>query len=181
MHTPVRGFEAGATILKAARASLTGMAGHDKIEETPMSEANKRVIRRLYGEVMANGDMSVADEIFHADYVDHMPIMQTPDRDGLLKSVEAARKAFPDVKPEIIAEIAEDDWVAIAVYADGGNHQDTYMGVPASGRHVTWTETHFWRVADGKIREHYGNVSMFEIHKMLGSHNLTDTLAWESP
>lgn len=146
-----------------------------------MSEANKRVIRRLYGEVMANGDMSVADEIFHADYVDHMPIMQTPDRDGLLKSVEAARKAFPDVKPEIIAEIAEVDWVAIAVYADGGNHQDTYMGVPASGRHVTWTETHFWRVADGKIREHYGNVSMFEIHKMLGSQNLTDTLAWESP
>lgn len=181
MHTPARGFEAGATILKAARASLTGMAGHDKIEEAPMSEANKRVIRRLYGEVMANGDMSVADEIFHADYVDHMPIMQTPDRDGLLKSVEAARKAFPDVKPEIIAEIAEVDWVAIAVYADGGNHQDTYMGVPASGRHVTWTETHFWRVADGKIREHYGNVSMFEIHKMLGSQNLTDTLAWESP
>ena len=142
-----------------------------------MSDANKQVIRRLYGEVMGKGDMSVADEIFHPDYVDHMPIMETPDRAGLLKSVEAARKAFPDVKPEIIAEIAEDEWVAISVYADGGNHQDTYMGIPATGRHVTWTETHFWRVVDGKIKEHYGNVSMFEIHQMLGSHNLNGTLA----
>ena len=142
-----------------------------------MSEDNKRIIRRLYDEVMGKGEMSVADEIFHPDYIDHMPIMETPDRAGLLKSVEAARKAFPDVKPKIIAEIAEDDWVAIAVYADGGNHKNTYMGIPATGRHVTWTETHFWRVTEGRIKEHYGNVSMFEIHKMLGSHKLNNTLA----
>jgi predicted ester cyclase len=142
-----------------------------------MSEANKEVIRTLYGEVMAAGNAAIADEIFHPDYVDHMPIMETPDREGLLKSVEAARRAFPDVKPRIIAEIAEGDWVAIAVEADGGKHQAEYMGVPATGRPVTWTETHFWRVVDGKIREHYGNVSMFEIHRMIGSHGIDETLA----
>lgn len=38
-------------------------------------------------------------------------------------------------------------------------------------------ETHFWRVVDGTIREHYGNVSMFEIHRMIGSHDLESTLA----
>lgn len=142
-----------------------------------MSEANKQVIRRLYSEVMGKGNMQVADEIFADDYVDHMPIMETPDREGLLKSVDAARRAFPDVRPGIIAEIAEGDWVAIAVEADGGTQQGEYMGVPASGRPVHWTETHFWRVVDGKIREHYGNVSMFEIHKMIGSHDLQTTLA----
>ena len=142
-----------------------------------MNSDNKEVIRRLYGEVMGKGDMSVADEIFHDDYVDHMPIMETSDRAGLLKSVEAARKAFPDVKPEIIAEISEGEWVAIAVSVDAGTHQGLYMGVPATGRHVTWTETHFWRVINGKIKEHHGNVSMFEIHKMLGSHDIHDTLA----
>jgi hypothetical protein len=42
---------------------------------------------------------------------------------------------------------------------------------------VTWTETHFWRGADGRIKEHYGNVSVFEIHKMLGSHDIQGTLA----
>jgi len=141
-----------------------------------LSNPNKEVIRRLYSEVMGKGDLDVADEIFDPDYVDHMPIMITSDRDGLLKSVEAARKAFPDVKPTIVAETAEGDWVSIAVYVDGGTHQGEYMGIPPTGNHVTWTETHFWRVVDGKIKEHYGNVSIFEIHKMLGSHNLKDKL-----
>jgi predicted ester cyclase len=142
-----------------------------------MSEKNKAVIRRLYGEVMGKGDLAVGDEIFDPDYVDHMPIMETPNLAGLLKSVEAARRAFPDVKPRIVAEIAEGDWVAIAVEVDGGTHLATYMGIPASGRHVRWSETHFWRVVKGRIKEHYGNVSMFEIHKMLGSHRLHDKLS----
>lgn len=142
-----------------------------------MGDDNKSVIRRLYSEVMGKGNLAVADEIFHPDYVDHMPIMETPDREGLLKSVEAARHAFPDVKPRIIAEIAEGEWVAIAVEVDGGAHQDTYMGIAPTGNQVTWTETHFWRVVEGRIKEHYGNVSMFEIHKQLGSHELQTTLA----
>lgn len=51
------------------------------------------------------------------------------------------------------------------------------MGIPATGNPVSWTETHFWKVIGGKIVEHHGNVSMFEIHKMLGSHDLQGTLA----
>ena len=46
------------------------------------------------------------------------------------------------------------------------------MGLPPTGKPVTWTETHLWRVVDAKIVEHYGNVGMFEIHKMIGSHNI---------
>lgn len=51
------------------------------------------------------------------------------------------------------------------------------MGIPPTGNRVTWTETHFWRIVDGRIKEHFGNVSMFEIHKQLGSHDLQTTLA----
>lgn len=142
-----------------------------------MSEANKAVIRRLYGEVMGKSNMAVADELFHPDFVDHMPIMATPDRDGLLKSVAATRRAFPDAKPSIVAEIAEGNWVAISVAVDGGAHQGPYMGVPPSGKPVSWTETHVWKVMDGRITEHHGNVSMFEIHRMIGSHSLNDKLA----
>jgi predicted ester cyclase len=102
--------------------------------------------------------------------------VSTADRAGLLKSIEAARRAFPDVKPEIIAEIGEGEWVAIAVTVDGGTQQGTYMRIPETGRPVIWTETRFWRVTNGKIIEHHGNVSMFEIHKMIGSRDLHDKL-----
>lgn len=37
-----------------------------------MSEANKQVIRRLYGEVMAKGNMKVADEIFPEKLYPHV-------------------------------------------------------------------------------------------------------------
>lgn len=141
------------------------------------TERNRQIVRRLYRDVMARGDMKAADEIFAPDYVDHMPIMETPDREGLLKSVQAARRAFPDVRPRIIAEVSEGEWVAIAVEAHAGTHQGTYMGVPPSGKPVSWTETHFWRLRNGKIVEHHGNVSMFEIHRMIGSHSLSGTLA----
>ena len=59
---------------------------------------------------MGNGNMAVADKIFDPNNIDHIPIMETPDRDGLLKSVEAARSAFPDVKPSVVAEISEREW-----------------------------------------------------------------------
>lgn len=142
-----------------------------------LGEKNKEVVRRLYRDVMGKGDMTVADAIFDPDYVDHMPIMKTPDRAGLLRSVEAARRAFPDVRPRIVAEIAEGEWVAIAVEVDAGTHQGTYMGIPPTGKPVTWTETHFWRLRNGRIVEHRGNVSTFEIHKRIGSHDLDGTLA----
>lgn len=137
-------------------------------------EANKAVIHRLYAEVMGKGNMAVADEIFDSNYVDHMPIMSSPNQDGLLESVEVTRIAFPDVVPKIIAEIAEGEWVAIAVEARG-THKGEYLGIPPTGKPVLWTEIHFWRVVDGKIVEHYGNVSLFETMKQIGAHNLSGT------
>ena len=141
-----------------------------------MSEQNRAAIRRLYREVIGKGNLAVADEVFSPDFVDHMPIMETPDQAGLLKAMMAARKAFPDLRYQVIIEISDGPWIAMAVAVDGGAHEGTFMGVPPTGKPVTWTETHLWRVVDAKIVEHHGNVSMFEIHKMIGSHNLESKL-----
>ena len=141
-----------------------------------MSEQNRAAVRRLYREVMGKGDLSVADEILSPNFVDHMSVMESSDRAGLLKAMLAARRAFPDLKYEVIEEISVDHWIAMAVSVDGGTHQGTFMGVPPTGKPVTWTETHLWKVVDAKIVEHYGDASIFEIHKVLGSHNLESKL-----
>ncbi len=141
-----------------------------------MSEQNKAAVRRLYREVIGKGNVGVADEVISPDFVDHMSITETPDRAGLLKTMMAARKAFPDLRHRVMVEISDDHWIAMAVAVDGGAHQGTLMGVPPTGKPVTWTETHLWKVIDAKIVEHHGNVSMFEIHKMIGSHNLESKL-----
>lgn len=36
--------------------------------------------------------------------------------------------------------------------------------------------TALYEQLSGKIKEHYGNVSVFEIHQMIGSHDLNGTL-----
>ena len=141
-----------------------------------MSVQNRATIRRLYREILGEGNLAVADELFSPDFVDHMSIMDTPDRAGLLKAMMAARKAFPDLSYQVITEISDGHWIAIAVTVDGGAHQGTFMGLPPTGKPVTWTETHLWRVVDAKIVEHYGNVGVFEIHKMIGSHNIESKL-----
>lgn len=138
---------------------------------------NKDVVRRLYAEVMGESNWDAAGELFTDDYVDHMPIMETPDVAGLLTSVEAARLAFPDAEAAFTHEIAEEDLVAVSVAVDGGRHLGPYMGVPPTGRPVSWTETHVFRLADGRIAEHWGNVSMLETHAMIRSHDIDTTLA----
>ena len=141
-----------------------------------MSAQNRDAVRRLVREVMSNGNLAAGEEVLSPNLVDHMPILETPDRDGLLKAMMAARRAFSGVRYKVIAEISNEHWVAMAVEADGGVHKGPFMGIAPTGKPVKWTETHLWKVIDAKIVEHYGNVSMFEIHKALGSHNIESKL-----
>ena len=141
-----------------------------------MSAQNRAAVRRLFREVMGKGNLAAADEVLSPDLVDHMPMLETPDRAGLLKAMMAARRAFPDLSYRVVAEISDEHWIAMAVAVDGGVQQGPLMGVPPTRKPVTWTETHLWKVIDAKIVEHYGNVSMFEIHKVIGSHNLESKL-----
>ncbi len=92
-----------------------------------------------------------------------MPILETPDCDGLLKGTMAARRAFSGVRYKIIAEISNEHWVAMAVEADGGVHKGPFipfMGIPPTGKPVKCTETHLWKVIDAMIVEHCRRVSM---------------------
>ena len=59
-----------------------------------MSVQNRAAVRRLYEEVLGKGNLAVADEVLAPDFVDHMPLVDTPDREGLLKAMMAARRAL---------------------------------------------------------------------------------------
>jgi len=60
--------------------------------------------------------------------------------------------AFPDIKVTTEHIIAEWDKVVIRWTATG-THPGELMGIPASGRQVTWTGMTIYRFADGKIVE----------------------------
>ena len=120
--------------------------------ETEATEKNKAVITRL-GELWNTGNLTIADEIFDADFVNH-----DPDNPGInnLESykgyVDVIRIGFPDFHVATDDLIVEEDklafrWTIIAT------HQGELMGMPATGIQVVWTGIKMAHFADGKIVE----------------------------
>lgn len=121
------------------------------------TESNKTLARRIPQEAFNKGSVAVFDEIAAPDLVDHAPAPGFPPGiEGYKTFVPVLRAAFPDLQYTVDLDVAEGDKVVQRVTARG-THQGDFMGIPATGKQVMWTETHILRFADGKIVEHWGN------------------------
>ena len=122
------------------------------------TEENKAAFRRIPEEVINTGNFDLADELFDADYIERVPVPPGVPSGlaGLKAFFTALRAAFPDLRYTVEAVLAEGDLVAGHVTVRG-THQGELMGIPATGKQVTWTETHVGRYANGKLVEHWGN------------------------
>jgi steroid delta-isomerase-like uncharacterized protein len=115
----------------------------------------KAVARRVIDDVVNKGDLSVVDEIFSPDFVEHDPAPgHPPTLEGVLAFVSNFRRAFPDVHVNIEDVIAEADRVVERVTVRATMTGD-YAGMPASGRTAVWPQIHISRVVNGKIVEHW--------------------------
>jgi steroid delta-isomerase-like uncharacterized protein len=119
------------------------------------TEANKRVLRRLFDEVINGHDYDVIDELFAPDYVNHGPFpASTPDLPSLKRFFAANPEAFPDMRVELQDVIAEDDRVAYRAIITG-THKGEFAGMKPTGRSVTVTEINISRFREGKMVEHW--------------------------
>jgi predicted ester cyclase len=62
---------------------------------------------------------------------------------------------FPDLSFEVEAVVAEDDLVAARVRATGSNSGRLNGFLAASGKAFNYTQSHWFRIADGKLAEHW--------------------------
>jgi len=119
-------------------------------------DRNKAVYARMVEEVVNKGNFDVVDELFHPDYVDHAaPPGSPPGLDGVKMVFSMFRTGFPDVKFTIDQMVGEGDYVATLVHGEG-THTGQFIQFPPSGKHAQWRSVGFFRVEDGKIREHWG-------------------------
>jgi len=75
--------------------------------------------------------------------------------------------AFPDFKVTVHHTMVDGDWVAERLMASG-THQATFMGIPATGKHASWSVLTMNRVVNGKIVESYGQADDLDMMKQLG-------------
>jgi predicted ester cyclase len=132
-------------------------------------EANKAVTRRIPLEVFNDGNLGAADEVIAADFTEHVPMPGAPPGlAGFKQYVTMLRAAFPDLRYTVEDEIGEGDRV-VARMTVRGTHRGAFLGVPPTGKRVTWTEMHAGRVVEGKLVEHWGNADMLGLLQQLGA------------
>ena len=133
------------------------------------TEENKARARRIPDEAFNKGNLAVLDEIFLANYVDHVPSPPglPSGLEGLKGFISMLRAAFPDLYYTTDDEIAEGDKVVQRVTVRG-THKGEFAGMPATGKQATWTEIHISRHAGGKIVEHWANLDQLGMLQQLG-------------
>ena len=116
-------------------------------------EENKNIVRR-YQEIYNSNKLDNFLEVVSEDLL--MPKIMP----GVPHGIEGAKAAhrvmlagFPDYQTVIEDLIAEGDQVAARIRMSG-THMGSLMGVPPTGKFVSFTGMYFARIADGKIVEH---------------------------
>ena len=133
-------------------------------------EQDKALVLRFVEEIFNRGNMSVVDEVFAADFVEHeeLPAGIPRDREGVIQLTTMLRSAFPDFKATIEDIIAEGDKVVIR-QTWRGTQKGEFMGIPPTGKSVSVGVIDIIRMADGKVVEHWGQMDSMGLMQQLGA------------
>jgi steroid delta-isomerase-like uncharacterized protein len=133
-----------------------------------MSTANKQILRRFFEELFNQGDLSVADEIVGATYLNHNAVPgEAPGREGLKAFVVYIRAAIPDIHFTIEDQIAAEDNV-VTRFSVSGTQQGEFAGIPPAGKFVQVTGINIHRLGDGQIQEAWLNWDELGMMQQLG-------------
>jgi predicted ester cyclase len=116
---------------------------------------NTRVTRRLLDELFDKGNLDAADELIHPDFVNHEAPPDNPQGpEGMKETVRWLRGLWGSMRAEIEDEICQDDKV-VARMKMHGKHVGEFLGKAPTGKEFSVEHIHIWRLADGKVIEHW--------------------------
>jgi len=128
---------------------------------------NKKIVQR-YQEIYNSNDLDALGEVVSEDLL-------TPKiMSGIPIGIEGAKAAyrimltgFPDYQTIIDDLVAEGDKVAARITMSGTN-TGSFMGIPVTGKHASFTGIYIARIVNGKIVEHWGEEDGVSLLQQLG-------------
>jgi predicted ester cyclase len=124
------------------------------------TEANKRLVRAFYEDVVSTGDLDRVPEFVGPGCVETDGLTRTESGiEGMTGHVRGARGVYPDLRITVERQIAEGEWVASVITARG-THEGEWLGMKPTGVAMVFTGVNIDRVVDGKIIEHGGAANM---------------------
>ena len=131
------------------------------------TEQNKALVRQ-FEHFINTQDLDSALALLSPDFVDHTPAVGLPSGiEGVRAFFTMQLTAFPDSQTQSLDMIAEGDKVVHRM-SGTGTHQGSFLGIPPTGKRVTWSFIDIWRVANGKIVEHWVEADMMSMMQQLG-------------
>lgn len=132
----------------------------------------KQLCLRVNQEIFGAGDMTLVDDLIAADFVNHAAPPGAPDAarrgpESIARAVEMIHSAFSDIRYEAHDIFSDGDKVALRVTMHG-THTGSLMGRPPTGRSFSADHIHLFRVADGKIAEHWAQRDDLGMMRQLG-------------
>ena len=125
------------------------------------AEAADAMVARRFADSLSAHDLDAFAALFAEGYVNHQASAASPRPAGVSPKAAtvaffAARlKALPDLAVTIETTVAEADKVA-ASFVYQGTHEGPYYGVEPTHKRLWFTSCDIFRLADGKIVEHWG-------------------------
>src|SRR6266511_5622298 len=138
---------------------------------TDQATSNKATFTR-FQEALSSGDWEhiskTIDEVVEPDALIRTPLPSEATGAELAKEVFARLfRGFPDLHVTVEDLIAEGDKV-VARNTVTGTHDGEYMGLPPTGKSITYNEIFIARFVNGRIAEIWGVVDVFSQLKQLG-------------
>jgi steroid delta-isomerase-like uncharacterized protein len=117
----------------------------------PTAEEHKEIHRRFY-EAYNRKDLEAVGELLADDFVAHFG-NATLDRESYFGFVSTFFAAFPDLQNTVEEQVAEGDRIS-TLSTWRGTHQGEFLGVPPTGKQVTFTAFGLSHFSGDKIAEH---------------------------
>ena len=114
----------------------------------------KDIVVKFFEDGYTNKNYDFVMTCVAENYIDHSPASARSNADavGILKIVA---HQFSNLTVKVLNVFAEGGMVATRVLYDG-IHSGTCMGIPATGKHISFEALENFRVVDGKIVESWG-------------------------
>lgn len=109
---------------------------------------NKPIVSRLFDEVFNQRTLSVIDELYAPNVVDHSAFAdQPPGIEGIISAIEGFLEIFDDLNITVEEIIAEGDKVVT---------REVWRGIhKPSGKAAEGTVIHIFRINEGKITDEW--------------------------
>ena len=130
------------------------------------AEGNKAVVLRYVEEVWNGHDLGAIDGLVSPDYFDHAA-SEGHRRDGAEAGVGWMLSVFPDHRFDVEDVAADGETVALRGTMVA-THEGELMGIAPTGKRVSAQQSHWFRVVDGKIAEHWAVRDDLSMLRQLG-------------